>query len=311
MKNKDIKGKNILITGGAGFIGSFLAEHLATYNQVIVLDNLLYGTLENLKNVSHAFIKADITDTDIKGIMSKYDIDLVYHLASYHLDDSLKNPMRDFMTSGLGGLRVLEACRYKKVERLIFTSTGSVYGQPQSLNHDEKHPLLPTTPYGASKSTMDNYCRIYHDIYNVKTVRLRYYNIYGPKRSVGAIPQFIIKALNGGEIEISGGKQTRTPTYISDTVEATYRAGWIKGIEGRAFNIAATEYITILDLAKLIVRLCNAEDKITFKINNYRPGEIMHLRPNVNYAKEILGWEAKVNLEKGLLNLIEYFKKKY
>ena len=309
MKNGGITGKNILVTGGAGFIGSHLVECLADNNQVIVLDNLLYGSLENLKNVPHVFINADIVDADIEGILSQYDIDLVYHLASYHLDDSLQNPMKDFMISGLGGLRVLEACRSKKIERLIFTSTGSVYGQPQYMNHDENHPLVPTTPYGASKCTMDNYCRIYYDIYDVQTVRLRYYNIYGPRRSAGAIPQFILTSLRGGIIEIDGGKQTRTPTYVSDTVDATYRAGWVKGIAGRAFNIGAIRYIPILDLAKMIVGLCNAEDKVTFKINDYRPGEIMHLRPDVNSAKKSLRWEPKVELEKGLLNLIEYLNR--
>jgi UDP-glucose 4-epimerase len=308
MKQEMISGKNILVTGGAGFIGSHLVERLATDNHVIVLDNLLYGSEQNLLNVPHVFIKDDIRTADLHAVLSMHDIDLVFHLASYHLDDSLTDPMSDFTITALGGLRLLEACRKKQVERIIFSSTGSVYGQPAHTNHDESHPLAPTTPYGVSKTAMDNYCRIYADIYGLKTVRLRYYNIYGPRRTAGAIPQFILRALQGNDIHIQGGEQTRTPTYVSDNVEATYRAGWVKDIDGMTFNIAAAEYISILDMAKLIVRLCGTEDKVRFQFDDHRPGEIRHLRPNVELAKKLLGWEARVGLEEGLLKLIDYLK---
>lgn len=304
-----IKNKNILVTGGAGFVGSHLTERLTEDNHVVVVDNLLYGSLENLKGVRHTFLQADLTQMDALEILREYDIDLVFHLAAFHLDDSLREPMKDFMISALGGLRLLDACRSKKVHRLVYTSTGSVYGQPESMGHREDHPLLPTTPYGISKGAMDHYCRVYNDLYGIETVILRYYNIYGPRRTAGAIPQFILRALEGGTIYIDGGEQTRTPTYVADIVDATVRAGSREGIGGQAFNIGAEEYITILDLAKMIVRLAGAQREVTLEMRDYRAGEIMHLRPDVTKAREILGWDAKVSLEEGLTALIDYLKK--
>ena len=308
MTRNNIRKSNILVTGGAGFIGSHLVDRLAQDNNVIVLDNLIYGSLKNLENSRHIFIKADLVDCDLLQIMKSYDIELIFHLASYHLDDSLKEPMKDFTISALGGLRLLEACRQHRVKRLVYTSTGSVYGQPQQMGHDESHNMLPTTPYGISKATMDHYCRVYHQLFQIETVTLRYYNIYGPRRITGAIPQFIIKALRGKSIYIDGGEQTRTPTYVADAVEATYRAGCVEGIGGEIFNIAAERYISIIDLARMIVRMCKLEGKVSFKLKNYRPGEIMHLRPDVGLAKEKLGWEAEESLEGGLSKMIDFIR---
>lgn len=308
MRFTAIEGSNILVTGGAGFIGSHLVERLHRDNRVIVLDNLLYGSRENLSGTNHVFVEDDIVTADIAGLIGDYGIDLVFHLATYHLDDSLRDPATDFMISAVGGVRLLEACRQHGVKRFVYASTGSVYGEPKHVDHSESHEILPSTPYGASKAAVDHYCRIYHDLYGLDTVRLRYYNVYGPRRTGGAVPKFMLMALAGGTIRIEGGEQIRTPTYVSDIVDATMRVGHVAGIEGMAFNIASVEEISVLDMAKLIVRMCDAEHRVTMKVTAYRPGEIMRLRPNVDLARRVLGWEARIPLKGGFRRLIDYLR---
>ena len=202
-------------------------------------------------------------------------------------------------------MRVIEACKEARIPRLVYASTGSVYGEPSHPLYDEDHALLPTTPYGVSKAAMDHYCRIYQDLYGLETVRLRYYNIYGPRRTAGAVPQFILKALKGETIRIEGGEQIRTPTFVTDIVEATVRAATVNEAAGHAFNLAAAQPVSILEMAQIIVRLAGAEGRVDFEMAPYRPGEIMDLRPGVGRAKEILGWEARVTFEEGAARLIE------
>ena len=178
-----LEGRRILVTGGAGFVGSHLVERIAPDNEVFVLDNLLYGRRENLSGMRCTLIEDDVRTADLVRLIRDRKIDLVFHLAAFHLADSLGDPWSDFSTTALGGMRVIEACKEARIPRLVYASTGSVYGEPSHPLYDEDHALLPTTPYGVSKAAMDHYCRIYQDLYGLETVRLRYYNIYGPQRS--------------------------------------------------------------------------------------------------------------------------------
>lgn len=300
-----LEGRRILVTGGAGFVGSHLVERIAPDNEVFVLDNLLYGRRENLSGMRCTLIEDDVRTADLVRLIRDRKIDLVFHLAAFHLADSLGDPWSDFSTTALGGMRVIEACKEARIPRLVYASTGSVYGEPSHPLYDEDHALLPTTPYGVSKAAMDHYCRIYQDLYGLETVRLRYYNIYGPRRTAGAVPQFILKALKGETIRIEGGEQIRTPTFVTDIVEATVRAATVNEAAGHAFNLAAAQPVSILEMAQIIVRLAGAEGRVDFEMAPYRPGEIMDLRPGVGRAKEILGWEARVTFEEGAARLIE------
>ena len=304
-----VEGRRILVTGGAGFVGSHLLDRLHEDNEVIVLDNFRYGTKENISHISCTLIEDDICTADLAAIIRNYEIDLVFHLAAAHLSDSLNDPVNDFMTSALGGIRVLEAARNTRVKRVVYASTGSVYGEPQHKDHDETHPLLPTTPYGVSKCMIDHYCRIYTNLYGLETVRLRYYNIYGPRRTIGAVPQFILKALRGDTIRIEGGEQIRTPTFVTDIAEATIKAAVVPEANGLAFNLAASTAVSIFEMAHIITRLCGVEDSVNFEMADYRPGEIMVLRPAVTLAKGVLGWEASTTLEEGIQSLIDHLRR--
>lgn len=303
-KDVRIEGRRILVTGGAGFVGSHLVERLEAANEVTVLDNLSYGRRDNIAGRRCTFLEDDVRTADLDALIRVHRIDLVFHLAAFHLADSLKDPWTDFSTSALGGLRVLEACRAAGVARLVYASTGSVYGEPSHAHYNEDHALLPTTPYGVSKTTMDHYCRIYRDLYGVETVRLRYYNIYGPRRTAGAIPQFILKALRGEAIRIEGGDQIRTPTYVTDIVDATLLSAIVPEAAGRAFNLAAAQAISVREMAETIVRLCGTQGRVRFEAAPYRPGEIMDLRPDVALARRVLGWEARVAFADGVKRLI-------
>lgn len=303
-----VDGRRILVTGGAGFVGSHLLDRLNKDNEIVVIDNFRYGKKENIAHISCTLLEDDICTADLAAIIRNHEIDLIFHLAAAHLSDSLNDPMNDFMTSALGGIRVLEAARNTQVKRVVYASTGSVYGEPKHEGHDESHPLLPTTPYGVSKCTSDHYCRIYRDLYGLETVRLRYYNIYGPRRTIGAVPQFIIKALRGDTIRIEGGEQIRTPTFVTDIAEATIKAAVVPEANGLAFNLAASTAVSILEMAQTIARLCGAEDSINFEMTDYRPGEIMVLRPDVTLAKRVLAWEARVTLEEGIESLIDHLR---
>lgn len=304
LNSAPLKGRRILVTGGAGFVGSHLLDRLHTDNEVVVLDNLRYGSRENISHISCTLIEDDVCTTDLVDIIGRHNIDLVFHLAATHLSDSLNDPMTDFMTSALGGLRVLEAAKGTSVKRVVYASTGSVYGEPQHQDHDESHALLPTTPYGVSKATTDHYCRLYTNLYGLETVRLRYYNIYGPRRTIGAVPQFILKALRSEVIRIEGGEQVRTPTFVTDIADATMKAALVPEANGLAFNLAASKAISIMEMAQTITRLCGTEETVDFEMTDYRPGEIMVLRPDVQLAKRVLGWEASVPLEEGVRSLI-------
>jgi UDP-glucose 4-epimerase len=303
-----LEGRRILVTGGAGFIGSHLVERLVERNEVVVLDDLRYGRRENLSGLRCTLLEQDVRETDLEALLRARNIDLVFHLAAFHLSDSLTDPWTDFTVSAIGGLRLLEALRKVKVLRLVYASTGSVYGEPSEALHDEEHPLLPTTPYGASKATMDHYCRIYQALFGIEAVRLRYYNVYGPRRTAGAIPQFILRAMRGQSISIEGGDQVRTPTNVSDIVDATMSAAIVPEASGLAFNLAASEAISVMDMAQRIVRLCGAEGRVAFKHGGYRPGEIMELRPNVELARRVLGWQASVPFDRGVAELIEHLR---
>lgn len=306
----NIIGNRILITGGAGFIGSHLSGQLAGDNELFIIDNLKTGRLENLENIPHNFIHADIAEADFSSLLIDNKIDMVFHLATCSLADSIQNPDEDFRTNLLGGFNLVHACKnMPSIKKIVYTSTGSVYGEPESEMIDESTPIHPVSPYGVSKASIDHYLRVYYNIYKLPSVTLRYYNIYGPGKDAGVVPTFIRKALLGENIYIDGGDQVRTPTYVKDAVKATILAAASDKTTGEAFNISGRQALTVLEMAKVITSLVD-NWKGDFIIQEYRPAEIMKLLPDVRKAKNVFGWQAEADFKKSVISLVQHIKER-
>lgn len=314
----DIAGKKILITGGAGFIGSHLVDRLLKINcRVTVLDDKSNGDKNNLleasKNKRFQFIHGTVVNEKLVKKILKDRYYAIFHLASGNLLTSLKNPKHDLKVSGLGTLNLLETLRKNKQETiLIFSSTGSIYGEPKYAPQDEKHPLNTLSPYGISKLAADKYVQLWSELFNIPTVALRYYNVYGPRQRFhnegGVVGIFINRILHNQPPIIEGtGKQERCFTYVSDVVEANILAAETRQSWGEAFNIASSEITSIKRLAKIILYYLNS---------NLRPlsaprrvGDIDSFQPDISKAKTILNYSPKVNLTQGIKNTVDWFRK--
>ncbi len=303
---EEIKDSKILITGGAGFVGSHLTHRLAPENDVTVLDNLLTGKLENLAKSKDKikFIRGDIRDAKtVKDIISG-GIDIIFHLAACtSVVGSIADPLLDMDTNVRGTLTVLEACRGSKIKRLVYTSSAAVYGDVKKLPVDEDAPLNPASPYAVSKMTAEKYCVAYQKVYGVPAAVVRCFNIYGPRQSTGAyanaISIFLGNITKGEPLTIYGdGEQTRDLIYIDDAVTGCISAATSADSVGGVFNIASGTATSINRLVKIILKVTGKASPV-----NYAParaGEIRHSLAGITKASRILGYRARVNLETGI-----------
>ncbi|MDP3733249.1 MAG: GDP-mannose 4,6-dehydratase, partial [Candidatus Daviesbacteria bacterium] len=256
------KGQKFLVTGCAGFIGSFITEALlAKGAYVLGIDNLNTGSLKNihhpLKNPHFEFIKADFCN---KGRLSKLvnRVDYIFHGAVRGIGLSTDNPLKELKVNIQGTLLLLELMRRSKVKRLIFASSASVYGDPSHLPETETDPTFPLSPYGVSKLAAEHYVIAYHHLYKLPVVALRYFNIYGPRQRNdslygGVVSIFLHNALHNKPLLVyGGGNQTRDFTYIDDAVKATIDAFFAKEVLGKVLNVSGGKEYTITQLAKKV-----------------------------------------------------------
>jgi len=308
----------MLITGGAGFIGSHLCEkYTKEEHTVLCLDNFLSGNLINVRHLlgyrNFKLVKGDVRAFDLLDRISR-DVDVIFHLAAQiHVDRSYVEPQLTYEINVMGTQNVLEVARIYDVKKVIHASTSEVYGSAQYVPIDEKHPLDAPHPYGASKIAADRMCSAYIITYGMNIAIPRFFNIFGPRqRDIGyggVISIFTRRVLNNMPPVIFGdGLQTRDYTYIEDAVRAF---DLILNQESRLepTNIGSGKEVSIIHLANLIIGLCGKKGKIKPLHVEPRIGEVKKLIADTRKAKKILGWEPKHDLKEGLRAFIQWYKK--
>ena len=309
----------ILITGGAGFIGSHLCEKYTNERHtVICLDNFMSGNLMNIRHLldyrNFKLIKGDVRDFDLLEKIMR-DVDVVFHLAAQiHVDRSYIEPKLTYEVNVMGTQNILEVARLHDAKKVIYASTSEVYGSAQYVPIDEKHPLNAPHPYGASKIAADRMCYAYIRTYGMDISILRLFNVFGPRQRDlgygGVISIFTRRALSNVPPLIYGdGLQTRDYTYIQDAIKAYDLVLNYKEPITEPVNFGSGREVSILDLANKIIHLCGKKDSIKPVHVKPRIGEVERLIADPTRAKNLLGWEPKYDLEEGLSEFIGWYKK--
>lgn len=294
-----------LVTGGAGFIGSHIVDRLLEEGwDVRVLDNLSTGSLDNLDTVRAQFIEGDIRDeVGLLNIMSPVDV-VFHHAAIPAVPRSIKMPVTTNSVNVDGTLMVLEAARTVGVERVVFASSSSVYGDTDQLPKVENMPTLPLSPYAVQKLAGENYCSVYNKVYGLKTVALRYFNVFGPRQNpdndyAAVIPLFINHAKAGTAPTIHGdGNNTRDFTYVSNVVDANLLAAESEEAVGRVINVGGGVQTSINMLWLTIKDIVGTDvDPIT---GPPRKGDVRDSLAGMKVASALLGYYPNVSLREGL-----------
>jgi UDP-glucose 4-epimerase len=302
----ELKGKKILVTGGAGFIGYHLCKKLSSLaSNLTIYDNLSSGKMENVKDVPNAkFVKGDILDLKKLGSLEKAD--LIYHLAAQVVVPySMENPLIDFETNAKGTVQVLEKAR-KDDAKLVFASSAAVYGNPTVFPTPEEYGFHPFSCYGLSKVVGEEYCSMYQSQYGLDITVLRFANVYG-LRCHGVIHDFLDKlAKNPGKLEIIGtGLQSRDFVHVSDVVDALVTVGSEDSANGKTYNIGYGTTTTIIDLAKMMLKILNLEKKTFITTTGVSwQGDVTKIWFDNSKAKKELNWNPKVSLEDSIKEVI-------
>ena len=305
-----IKNKNILVTGGAGFIGSNLVKELVeTGNSVKIIDNFSTGYPANLEPFpSVKIIYGDIRDKSAINNAMK-DIEIVFHLAaSVGNKRSIEDPIYDSDVNILGTIQVLEAARKTKIQKIVVTSSAAIYGELKFLPITESHPVEPDSPYGCSKLAEEKLALAYAKMYNMNIVCLRYFNVYGPNQRYdaygSAIPIFVSNMIKNIPTLVYGdGDQTRDFVNVYDVVQANIKAASTDNIHG-VFNIGSGKSVTINEIIKIILK--NNKADVIHKPE--RMGEIRHSVADISSAHASFDYTPSVNLEEGINDYIKWAK---
>jgi UDP-glucose 4-epimerase len=320
----EIEGKKILLTGGAGFIGSHLVERFIKENvgEIRVYDNFSTGRRSSIDENKVKIIEGDILDFK-KLNSSMKDVDIVsHHAAELEVFTGIENSIHDLKTNIEGTLNVLNSALNNGVKKVIYASSGGVYGQAKYLPEDEKHPLMPHWPYGVSKLAGEKYCLQYYLLHNLATVSLRYGIVYGPREWYGRVLTLFIKRALEGEAPIifGEGNQRRDYVYIDDAVEANILAIKSETVNGSVFNVGGDSSYSIENVAKTVIELINPNLKPIY--DNPKPGESSKHQPNrrrlpgelqdfildSSLIHKKLGYKPKTNFKDGVKKEIEWIR---
>ena len=305
---------SFLVTGGAGFIGSHLAEALLERGPVRILDNLSPHYAGKEANIARLegregfeFVKGDVLDTATMG-RALESIDIVYHPAAQpSVRFSVRNPAATHEANVKGTRAVLEVCREADVKRLVNASSSSVYGRSDVLPLHEDLPLRPISPYGDSKAAAEAYCHAYHHVYGIPVCSLRFFTVYGPhQRPDMAIHGFTRIILDGGRPTVFGdGRQTRDYTYVDDIVAGTLAAGE-RGRPDEAYNLGGGHRIDVLKLVRLIGDACGR--KVEPEFVPWQEGDVQDTLADVSKAREELGYAQQTRAEDGVRRFVAWFR---
>ncbi|EHP87444.1 SDR family oxidoreductase [Methanotorris formicicus] len=299
----------VLVTGGAGFIGSHIVDELIKNGyEVVILDNLITGNRKNI-NPKAEFVEGDITNKNLDEKINFHDIDVVIHQAAQiNVRKSVENPIYDGDVNVLGTLNILENTRKYNVKKIIYASSGgAVYGEPEYLPVDENHPVVPLSPYGLSKYCGEEYIKLYNRLYGIEYCILRYSNVYGerqdPRGEAGVISIFIDRILNNKNPIIFGdGNQTRDFVYVRDVAKANLMAlNW----KNEVVNIGTGKETSVNELFKIIANELNYKDKAIY--DDPREGEVRRIYLDIKKA-EMLGWKPEVDLKEGIKRVVNWMR---
>ena len=312
-----MKNKKVLITGGAGAIGINLTNRLLELDvdSILIIDNFSSGNEEFIpknRKVDYKYVDIYRIDT-LKSVLDSYKPDYIFHLAAHFANqNSVEHPFSDIQTNVIGTLNLMELLKNAvNLKKVVYTSSSCVYGNVEVMK--ENSFIYPyETPYAINKYSSELYMKYYAHLFHIPTVSVRLFNTYGPYEKAGkyrnVIPNFIYKALKNENITITGnGNETRDFTYVSDTVELLILAALSKEQSGDVFNGGTGIETKIIDLAEMIIKFSDSSSNIIFKPR--RNWDLVTKRvANIEKSKNILGYNPKVSIEKGLKKTIQWYK---
>jgi UDP-glucose 4-epimerase len=304
-----------IITGGAGFIGSHIVEKLSKQNHdLVVLDNLFSGKMENIKPFLHreniSFVHGSITDLELLKKTFENADGIFHEAAIASVPRSIANPVASNEANVSGTLNVLVAARDRNVRKVVFASSSSVYGNTPTLPKREDMPPNPLSPYAVSKFSGEQYLKVFSEVYGLKTLSLRYFNVFGPRQDpnsqyAAVIPKFITKILNHQSPTIYGdGGQTRDFSYVKDVVQANIRA--MESDSQGVFNVAYGSRINLIDLASLIMEITGIS--VPLKFEPPRTGDVRDSLADITQAQEAFGYAPEYTVKTGLMETIQWYQ---
>jgi nucleoside-diphosphate-sugar epimerase len=309
----------ILVTGGAGFIGSNIADALASRGfRVVVLDDLSTGRLDNLDPLLHAqnftFVRGSVLDRGLlRSIMKTYQVSGISHQAAIaSVTKSVIDPVRSIEANITGTANLFDIAAESCCRRVVFASSCAVYGNGQESPKKETLPLDPRSPYAVTKAAKEMLARTFCDLHSMEIVGLRYFNVYGRRQSPGSdyaavIPAFITRALRNEPLPIEGdGLQTRDFVYIDDVVQANLRGLTAKNVAGRCFNIGSGTNVSILELARLIIAAAGSGSAIMHRPG--RAGDVRDSLADIGRSRNELGYAPEFSMSRGLAEAIAWYR---